>query len=224
MIIAVAQPASAQTVKITATGTITGIYDAGLFNSSVQIGTPFTYSYLFNYSVPDTLPDDPTVGSYNGYGANGATLTFGDYQFMPNMSSGLGRATINVHDNVTSSPDEIDLFGVNETATGFSSPHSDAQVNAFGQFTNNSILSSDALPPLSIYNLANFHNTGLDGFFVDASLYGDFGQSEVRGTATSLSAELVNPVPEASTTVSLGVMLGLGGLALAVRARRRSRA
>ena len=113
-----------------------------------------------------------------------------------------------------------------ETVTGFSSPPANSEVSAYGQLTDNSILSSDALPPLSIYNLANFHNAASDGFFVEAVLYNGSGQSSVVGTATSLSAELVPPaVPEASTTVSLGVMLGLGGLVLAVmRARRRSRA
>jgi hypothetical protein len=219
--IAVGRPASAQTFKITTTGTISGIYGDGV-NSSVQIGTPFTYSFLFHYSVLDSQPDDPTLGQYTEFGAPyGATFTFGDYGFAPNAVSG---SEFDAFYDEPHNSYYLQTEGKNETATGFSSPPVNTQVYAYGQLTDNSILSSDALPPLSIYNLANFHNPNSDGFFVGALLNYNSGQSEVIGTATSLSAELVNPaaVPEASTTVSLGVLLGLGGLALAVRRRRKA--
>jgi len=218
---AVAQPASAQTVKITTTGTITAIYGDG-FNSSVQVGTPFTYSFLFNYSVPDTyIFGDPTLGLYeSGAAPYGATFSFGDYGFAPNAGS---PAQIGVYYDEAHSFYFLQTKDNSETVTGFSSPPANSEVYAYGQLTDNSILSSDALPPLSIYNLANFHNAASDGFFVAAVLQYDSGQSEVVGTATSLSAELVNPVPEASTTLSLGVMLGLGGLGMVVARRRRSR-
>ena len=211
--------ASAQVFKITTTGTITSIYDTtGFFNSSVQVGTPFTYSYLYDYSVPDTYAD-PTFGLYVETGAPyGGTFTFGDYGLVSNANSS---AEINVYDNNPTSADAIVLFDKYGTATGFSSPPLQTEVVASGILTNDSILSSDALPPLSVYNLANFHKNG-NGFYVTAILNGDFGAAEASGTATSLSAELVTPaaVPEASTTVSLGVLLALGGLTLAVRRRR----
>ncbi len=215
---ALAGPASAQTFKITTTGTITTIYGDG-FNSSVQVGTPFTYSFLFHYSVPDSQPYDPTLGQYYEPGPSyGTTFTFGDYGFAPNASS---PAQIDVLYDEAHSFYYLQTTDNSETVTGFSSPPANSVVSAYGQLTDNSLLPSDALPPLSIYNLANFHNPNADGFFVQAVLYNGSGQSEVVGTATSLSAELVTPaaVPEASTTVSLGVMLALGGLMLAVRRR-----
>ena len=216
--IAVARPASAQTFKVTTTGTLTAIYGDG-FNSSVQVGTPFTYSFLFDYSAPDGYAG-PTLGQYLvGGSPYGATFTFGDYGFAPNAVS---NAEIDAYYDEAHSFYYLQTKGNGETATGFSSPPVTSQVYAYGQLTNNSILSSDALPPISIYNLANFHNAAADGFFVSAVLPGGSDQTEVVGTATSLSAELVNPVPEASTTVSLGMMLGLGGLALGMRRRRKA--
>ena len=78
--------------------------------------------------------------------------------------------------------------------------------------------SSSAIPPLSAYNTANFDSLH---FEVDVSDSNGYGHA-LEGDVTSLSAELVTPaaVPEASTTVSLGVLLALGGLTLAVRRRR----
>lgn len=212
--------ASAQTVKITTTGTITEIGDAGLLNSSVQVGIPFTYSFLFNYSAAHVFDDFGQL-TYQDQGTPyGATVTFGDYGFAPNADASV--ADIALSHNQPSGPDFISFAGSNETATGFSSPITSSGVGFFGYLTNNSILSSDALPPLSVYNLANFHNAALDGFRFSAVLHSDFGQTEIRGTATSLSAELVNPVPEASTTVSLGLLLalGLGGVVIAARRRK----
>ena len=83
------------------------------------------------------------------------------------------------------------------------------------------LFSSNVLPSLSAYNTVL-----LNGAIFTANVTDIGGNaSGVQGSITSLSAVLAAPVPEASTTLSLGVMLGLGGLALAViRARRRSRA
>ena len=219
---AIAPPASAQIVKITSTGTITTIYGDG-FNSSVQVGTPFTYSFLFDYSVPDSQPHDPTLGQYYSGGAPyGTTFSFGDYGFAPNAAS---PAQIDAYYDEANSFYYLQTKDNSETATGFSSPPANSEVYAYGQLTVNSILTSDALPPLSIYNLANFHNPNSDGFFVEAVLYNDSGQSVVFGTATSLSAELVNRgygpcAGSLHDKVSLGGLLGLGGLALAVRQRK----
>lgn len=44
--------AAAQQFKVTAAGKITSV-NGGIFNSSVVVGTPFTYSFLFNFSIPN---------------------------------------------------------------------------------------------------------------------------------------------------------------------------
>ena len=145
----------------------------------------------------------------------GATATFGDYKFTPGPTSA---NLIYIHHTVAN-PDRLDLTSGNETTPGFSVPYYGA--TAYIQLTNNTgLFSSTSLPPLSAYN-----TLPLDMAVFTANVQSANGSvSGVSGSITSLSAVLVSPpVPEASTTVSLGVMLGLGGLVLAVCARRRPR-
>ena len=215
--------ASAQQFKVTATGKVNSVSDsAHLYDSSVTGETPFTFSFLFDYSSPN-LSSNTNVGNYRASGVNsGVTTTYGNYKLSPGSASISQVAVI----NSDSQNDLVVLSSDDLTATGFSVPlgtnHTTLQLY-FPAIT----LSSGALPPLSAYDFSRFAGkSGTGGDFSSSVSGNGIFASSVSGSITSLSAELVNPapVPEASTTVSLGVMLGLGGLALAVRARRRSRA
>ena len=115
----------------------------------------------------------------------------------------------------------LDLVSSNETTPGFNVPYRSA--SAYIQISDNAgLFSSGTLPPLSAYNTVPLSGIMFTANVVDPS---NNNVSGVAGSVTSIKAELIAPVPEASTTVSLGVMLALGGLVLMViRARRRSRA
>ena len=184
-------------------------------------GTPFSFSFLFDYSSPNSV-SNTNIGNYAASGVNsGITTTYGNYKLSPGSASMSRVAVINSN----SQNDQVVLSSDDLTATGFSVPlgtnHTVLQLY-FPTIT----LSSGALPPLSAYDFSLFAgNIGTGGNFSSAVYGNGVFASSISGSITSLSAVLVPPaVPEASTTVSLGVMLGLGGLILAARARRRSRA
>ena len=212
--LALAGTASAQVFKVTATGKITSFYNQRVpYNSSVAVGTPFTFTYLFDYSAPLVL-SSPGDHAYSLTGANaGATSTFGDYKFTPQSTS---VNSVYVYNNGGNS-NRIDLTSGGETTPGFSVPYYAA--TSYIQITDSQgLFSSSSLPPLSAYSAIPVSDIHFVANVQDIDGY----VSGIAGSVTSLSAELVNPaaVPEASTWVSLGVMLGLGGLGLAVRRRR----
>ena len=224
--LALAGSASAQQFKVTASGVITSVNNtAGLYNSSVTVGTSFVETYLFDYSAHDTF-SNPAFGRFDLSGPYyGPTITYGDYKFVPRS----GALTLNIF-GVGNQPagvgtDELYLESNSSTAFGFTAPATGGESLLDLFDTTGSLLSSKALPPPSAYgayDLSGLH--GLASF--SSKVYTNDNNagptSSVGGTVTFLSAELVNPaaVPEASTWVSLGVMLGLGGLGLAVRRRR----
>ena len=215
-----AGPASAQQFKVTATGTVTSVEDSvHLYNSSVAIGTPFTFSFVFDYSAPDGYPNDPNHGVYKLSGnGNGATVSVGDYKFTPSAAS-LSDVGV-THNN---DQDAISFYSQNEIKTGLSSPGTNL-VRIYLTGPSGKFLTSDALPPLSAYNQINLAAPNYSQFIVQVQNSTSY-YSNIVGeySFNSLKAELVNPaaaVPEASTTVSLGVLLALGGLTLAVRRRR----
>lgn len=138
---------------------------------------------------------------------------FGDYQFTP------GAASFNItfvrHNGGDSN--RLNLTSAGETVTGFSVPLRD-NVTDILIGGNAGIFSSDALPSLSAYGVVPLSNVT----FQTSVITSNGSNSNVIGSITSMSAELVAPaaVPEVSTWVSLGVLLGLGGLGIAVRRRR----
>lgn len=209
--------ASAQQFKVTATGKITVVRNAGgFYNSSVAIGTPYTFSFVFDYSAPNEF-SGPGLGLYQTSAAGtGALITYGDYHFIPVDGGAMkvGHATGSMGDDL------INLASAREATTGFATLP-DRNTSFLQLNLLHSVLSSSALPPLSVYDLSKLSGTNPSGF---ASLLSNSNNTEssVEGSITSLSAELVAPaaVPEASTTVSLGVLLGLSGLTLVVRRRR----
>ena len=218
--LALAGSASAQQFKVTASGKITSIYNpSGVYNSSVAVGTPYTFSYLFDYSIPtNTVNSNGTSYYYSGI-SEGATVTFGDYTLIPRLAS---YSQVVVTDNLSSTQDFFGLFGGNEAATGIIAPYAGwslAGASAAIRVTNaKGLLSSEVLPPLSVYQAVNLSGAT----FQSTVTANNYSNTNLEGSVTFLSAELVNPaaVPEASTWVSLGVLLGLGGLGLTVRRRR----
>ena len=116
---ALAGSASAQQFKVTATGRLTSVTNGLVpFNSSVAVGTPFTFSFLFDYSAPNTTPGSST-GSHGISGVNaGATASFGDYNFTPGPTSG----NVIFVRHAAAHPDRLDLASDNETTPGFSVP------------------------------------------------------------------------------------------------------
>ena len=216
--------ASAQQFKVTATGKITSVDNtAGLYNSSVAVGTSFVETYLFDYSAHDTFSNSVSSGRFDLSGPYfGPTITYGDYKFTPRPGAG----TLNIFyvgdQPIGIGTDELSLESNSSTAFGFTAPATGGETLLDLLDTTGSLLSSKALPPLSTYgayDLSGLH--GLASF--RSKVYTNDNNagptSSIYGTVTSLSAELVNPaaVPEASTWVSLGMMLGLGGLGLAAR-------
>ena len=212
---ALAGSASAQQFKVTATGKISSFYNQTVpFNSSVAVGTPFTFTFLFDYSAPQVTAN-PGDQTYSLSGANaGVTATFGDYNFTPVPAS---KNYIYLHHSGGNS-NGLALQSSDETTPGFSVPYRGA--TAYISISDYSgVFSSSALPPLAAYSSVPLSNITFSAFVVDPT---NNNVSTVIGSVSSLKAELVTPaaVPEASTWVSLGVLLGLGGLGLAVRRRR----
>ena len=220
--LALAGSASAQQFKVTATGTITNIRinsEISPFDSSVVIGTPFTVSYLFDYSVPNTNPD-LAFGSYRLFGVNyGATAAIGDYKLTPTIST-ISDVELQNHLNGTAQDHlELDSFFGTFVGPNNSSRPGESALSLVDD--TGLLLSSNALPPPSAYGAFDLTLPNSSRF--DAYIFGSDGvRSSAQGTITSLSAELVAPaaVPEVSTWVSLGVLLGLGGLMVVVRRRR----
>jgi hypothetical protein len=215
----IAHPAAAQQFKVTATGTIDSVVNTeGLLNSSVAVGTSFTSSFLFDYSAPNL--GDSNLGGYNLYGANaGATSVFGDYTFAPGPDSINGVSIYHYPNGV--SENRLVLQSQGGTVTGFSVPLN-FNSTEIQLYDSAGLFSSTALPPLATYGAFPLSSPTFFSVAFKSSNPDFRDVSRVTGSITSLSAELVNPVPEASTTVSLSVLLGLGGLALAVRRRRVS--
>ena len=165
-------PASAQQFKVTATGKITSVSDGGgVYNSSVVVGTPYTFSFLFNYSALDAYPTDPTRGIYALSGTGlGSTAAFGDYSFTPTTGT-IGQVAVDRNNQ-----DRLDLEGFYETATssGTSQPAYFVGLTVIEPF--NQFLTSDALPPVSAYAAANL-SASVYGFSVQTLLSGSSGNS-----------------------------------------------
>ena len=84
-----ATPAHAQVFQVTAKGTISQIQNPDkLFDSSVAVGVPFTYTETFDLSASDTSGKNTDSGQYTESGdAYGAVVTVGDYTIKPSLGA-----------------------------------------------------------------------------------------------------------------------------------------
>ena len=215
--------ASAQQFKVTVAGNISQIFNnSGYFDSSVTVGTPFTETFFFDYSVARAndafngvfYSVTPTVAA-NGENIGGA-ISYGDYQFLPDNNS-QNIVQIENHNGVY----QVNLSGSTHFVNGGGTSYNYAKdLLVFPDVPGQYDLNSTILPPLDFYR--NFPLSQVRFTSSILASPSSVAGSEADGTVTSITAELINPVPEASTTVSLGVMLGLGGLALGMRRRRKA--
>ena len=101
-----------------------------------------------------------------------------------------------------------DLYVLDDTTTGLAGPPSPGQLFQFDLATGTKTLLANLTPGATYTNLIS----GTDGSLYFSSESADGGQV-LRFTPAA--------VPEASTTTSLGLLLGFGGAFLAVRKRKR---
>lgn len=80
-----AAPVSAGNITFRLSGVIDEVNNAnGLLDSSVQVGNPFSGSYTFNSTAPDSNPSSSS-GDYDFHGDPfGIALSFGNYAFQSN--------------------------------------------------------------------------------------------------------------------------------------------
>ena len=221
--LALAGSASAQQFKVTATGNISQVFNnGGYFDSSVAVGTPFTETFFFDYSVAKNISSANSVRySVSAVIAAsneniGGAISYGNYQFLPDRNF-QNFVHIENHQGVY----QINLSDTTHFVNGVSTPYSyGSDLLVFPNIPGQYDLNSTILPPLDFYrNFPLSQIRFVSSIFTSPS---SPAKSEVTGTVTSITAELVNSVPEASTTVSLGFLLafGLGGVVIAARRRK----
>ena len=226
--LALAGSASAQQFKVTATGTIISISNdgTGYFDSSVAVGTPFTDTFFFDYSVvnygSDSIAEFAVSSSVPASETIGNDVSYGNYHFLPdNSSHGLENLTVIVNG---SGSHDVYLYTLTPFINGVSTPYSYGDTSlVFRDVPGVYDVASNALPPLDFYRHFPLSQIYISSAIIGQdSTTGDSRKSSVLGTVTSITAELVNPVPEASTTVSFGLLLalGLGGVMVAARRRK----
>jgi len=168
-------------------------------SASLPVGTSCTIEF--------SMPVDGTLSTNNGL------------QSIADVAASFSVSDLNGHTQTTSYNEE-EKNGV-ITGGGSNPPFSFSAVVGEVLQINGSLQSIAGAAD----NLANPTGEATSDYSNTAHYYADPvtpGVTLVSASGHDYSAPA--PVPEASTTVSLGALLGLGGLALAVRARRRSRA
>src|SRR5919204_3841976 len=88
-ILAVPATTIAAPVTITVSGHIALVDDVGnLLGGAVTVGAPFTLTYTFDSTTPDTNTDDPTVGDYwHSASTYGLTVEVGGRVFKTDPSN-----------------------------------------------------------------------------------------------------------------------------------------
>ncbi len=220
------RPAAAQTVEVTASGVINTVATPpGAFDSSVAVGTPFSVNFFYQLGAPNLITSDPTIGGYYYSGpSNGLEATLGDYT----ISRNAGTSDVSVFNRSGGSSAyslQLNSFNSTLTSTNPSAGSLPGQTQFSLGFTDGTgaAANSIALPPASLYQLSNFSAPSSAAQFDIFYYPGPNQLAEVIGTITTLNAQtLPAAVPEASTTVSFGLLLalGLGGVVVAARRKK----
>ena len=219
------QAADAQTVQITAAGTIQKVSDIeNSLDASVTVGTPFTFTYLFDYVPPTPEGGITETDFYFFPAALGASATVGDYAFTSGAAVSNNMATVSVVGQYPLS--DIDFGSNNQTlvVAGKSIPYGGSS-GIYLRDNQGRITTTGALPPLSAFNLPLYdaYAPTNQGTFYSGTLAlpGTSSDVVIWGQINRLSARFVPPTVPEPTPAAL---LGIGALGLAVpvlRAHRR---
>ncbi len=225
--LALIKPALGQTVKVTASGVINLVStNPGVLDASVQVGTPFNVNFLYDFGSSNQS-SNPEVGAYYYSGpAYGLEGTFGDYTISANAGTS-DVAVFNRPSGFSEYQVQLTSFGNILTTSNPNAGPPPTQTQFGLAFTDSTgmVANSISLPPASLFQLSHF-DAGSNG--AGFSFYYDLGFNQfgaVDGTVTSLSAQtLPQAVPEASTTVSFGLLLalGLGGVVITAKRKKRN--
>ena len=199
-----ATPAHAQVFQVTAKGTISQIQNPDkLFDSSVAVGVPFTYTETFDLSAPDTSGKNVDSGQYTQLGdAYGAVVTVGDYTIKPSVGAS---STLQVQPYLPGNRRYVAMLQTQPETV--SSSHTDTTVIApvitqatcfmALYFREPSPITSKAMPPLSTYDFVRLSKQSslVIGFFGpgDPNKY----QDQLTCHLTSLTV-IPQPAPPAS--------------------------
>ena len=189
--------------QVTVVGTISSVDNsAGFLDDSVQVGSPFTYTWFYNTDAP---PTDNIGQTAVQNGIFGETVICGDYTLKPGFPQfvpGVAAPTYAIQDQVVSNSDDFyySLIGFASGAVAESSrpnaPLLYAATDVF-LFYPDLQLSLTSLPPLSVYNTFD-PDLGGDSGSMGVSVApqnGDHTQfSYFLGSVDSVSAlPVVNP-------------------------------
>lgn len=171
-----------------------------------------TYQYYDANNIPS--PVNPSQNSFDAlfaYGSSSVTVTGGSFYSLyayDNVTATISGGTINGLSaqgfstiNITGLPQQTSGAGFSLGASG------SGTIDLFGTgFTATPTVDADVF---------TIRGTLLDGQSLIANYFGNGGRLLFNGVAA--------PVPEASTNVSLGLLIGLGLSGVVVARRRRSR-
>lgn len=219
--ICLVKTASAEKFNVVATGTINQII--GVFDSSVEIGTPYTYAFTWDSGLPygDFASNPPNYDrqTWTSLGAAyGATVSFGNYSSTGDDSSA---SSLQKQNNTNPSYGVPDLVVHFTTGGIYSGPfsYSGTVYTQIERGAVSDVFSNTIQAPETDWTFAPF-DPNFSGFFwrLVGGPSGDALNSRVYGDLQSMT---FTPVPEPSGLIIAG--LGFIGLTAWGRQRRKSR-
>lgn len=197
-----ATPARAGLYSLEASGTISVNTTA---DSTIPVGTPWSFSLTYDTAAPDLAPADPTFGSFSNAAAIPA-LTFFHYQAGSYEVTLENPADFGVNSAIVVTFTTIHALDININASAFFPPLAGGPVSFhadFNDFSSRPIFESDALPTNTALSLASFDDNSV-------TLLPPAGVV----TSSSLTSLTLSAVPEPSTSalaiVGLLVILAAG--------------
>ena len=180
-------PLKAQVIDLTAYGTVTTTY-----NSSVEVGSPFTYDYVIDEDASSTARGSTYATYLDSSSDASGTETFGGYTFTQTDYS--GAAVYN---------DYSEGYGYNLTND---SPNTNGYYQNASllliSYTHPSVATDTSLSSIGQFPISDFNGyTSFDFVSVDEE-----GDSEVFGNITSYTVQII-PEPSESYLFGGGLFL-----------------